>query len=897
MVTTDRGELDAVRADGGLIHIRAVRPEDGPALRALHAQSSDRSIYLRFFSLSRESADRYVDVLLREESSDHRVLVATIGDAIAGTAAYERTAPGAAEVALLVADSYQREGIGTLLLEHLASMARHSGIRQFEAEVLAENGPMIRMLHDLGFNSTSVREFGEVRILFDLEPVQNVINAVDERERAADAASLRSLLAPRSIVVVGGSTRARSVGHEVLRNVLQAGFNGTLHVVNPNHAAVLGVPSVPSALDLPIAPDLAIVAVPADQVPGVIRDCGVRGVRGALILTAGFAESGAVGIQRQNELLAIARSHGMRIIGPNCLGVLNTDPSVRLNATFAPLSAHRGSLALVSQSGALGIAVLSEAYRCGLGIAQFVSIGNKADVSGNDLLLAWETDDRIGVIGLYLESFGNPRKFARIARRVARRKPIIAIKAGRTPAGQRAGQSHTAAAASADSVVDALFRQAGVLRVDSMASMLDAARVLSEQPLPNGPRIAIVGNSGGPEILAADAAAGAGLTVEPLSEDLGRQIRVLVPAVASVANPVDLGAGVHAEHAVEVIRTLLASDEVDAVLAVFTATLVADVGELVASVAAAAATYGKPIVAVEVGGPPRLLGNAGERAVPVFTFPEPAAAALGLAWRYRAICSAEASYPSRPTGVDCPGAREFIRQRLADGAQWLGPRDTARLLVRYGIQLAPQRIVSRAERAVQAATELGYPVVLKTIGAVHKSDSGGVRLGLTSADQVAKAFHELAAANSLSEVLIQPMLGPGTELIVGVTQDEQFGPVLMAGAGGVLTDLIVDRSFRLAPVTDQEALSMLDELRISPLLDGYRNHPVVSREALADLLVRVGALADDLPEVAEVDLNPVICNGDELVVVDAKVRIAAPRTGIDPLLRQLRGPVGVSSPA
>jgi acyl-CoA synthetase (NDP forming)/GNAT superfamily N-acetyltransferase len=897
MVNTGLGEVDAVRADGGLAHIRQICPDDAAAIRALHARSSDRSIYLRFFTVGRGSADHYVETLLREASDDHRGLVAIVGGEIVATAAYERTDPDTAEVALLVEDSYQHEGIGTLLIEHLASVARHCGIHQFEAEVLAENTPMIRVFNDLGFQTSSVRESGELQIVFSLDPAKRLITAIDERERAADVASLRRLLSPRSIAVVGASTRARSVGHEVLRNLKKAHFSGGLYVVNPHHDAVLGIPSVPSAIDLPTAPDLAIIAVPAEQVPEAIRACGARGIGGALLLTAGFGETGAAGMAFQNEVLAIARSFGMRLIGPNCLGVVNTDPAVRLNATFAPLPQRQGPLALVSQSGALGIAVLAAADRCGLGIAQFVSVGNKADVSGNDLLLAWEKDDRVRVIGLYLESFGNPRKFARIARRVAHRKPIIAIKAGRTPAGQRAGQSHTAAAASADSAVDALFRQAGVLRVDTMEGMLDAARVLSQQPLPAGPRIAVVGNSGGPEILAADAAASAKLSVEPLSEKLGSQIRQLVPSVASVANPIDLGAGVHIDAAVEVIRALLASDEVDAVLAVFTPTLVTDVGELLGCVAEMAAQSNKPLVAVEVGGVSRSLAGADKHSVPVFTFPEPAAAALGLAWRYRSTCAVELAEIDRPAEIDAAAAREFINRRLAENVEWLAPQDVARIFIRYGIHLAPQRIVTSKDAAVQAAADLRYPVVMKVVGEVHKSDTGGVRLGVANAEEVAAALCELAAMSSGHEVLIQPVIGPGTELIVGAAQDQQFGPILMVGAGGVLTDLIADRTFRLAPVTSQEASTMLDELRISPLLDGYRGRPVVSRSALVDLLVRVATLIDDLPQVRELDLNPVICNGDELIAVDAKVRIATSEPALDPLVRQLRGPVHISATA
>ena len=519
-------DIDAVRADGGLVHIRPVREGDRKALLALNERASDQSIFYRFFTLSRHAADDYVERLLRPASVEHQALVALVDDELVGVAAFERLSRTSAEIALLVDDNDQHEGIGTLLIEHLASIARRHRIQRFVAEVLAENAAMIRVIRNLGFATESRLEYGVVRLTFDLEASARVVAAIDDRERVADAASLRPLLAPQSVAVIGASARPKSVGHEVLRNILASGFTGTVNAVNPKHDTVLGIHTVASAHDLPVAPDLAVVAVPAASVLDVVHECGECGARGIVLLSSGFGETGAAGEAMQHEVVAAARRHGMRVIGPNCLGVINTDPDVSLNATFASVSVNPGHLGLVSQSGALGIAVLLAAKRCGLGVSQFVSVGNKADISGNDLLLAWERDERTSVIALYLESFGNPRKFSRIARRVSRHKPIIAIKAGRSASGQRAGQSHTAAAASSDAVVGAMFAQAGVLRVDTMEEMLDVARVLSDQPLAAGPRLAIVGNSGGPGILAADAAEAAGLTVvELVREDAGRPAR------------------------------------------------------------------------------------------------------------------------------------------------------------------------------------------------------------------------------------------------------------------------------------------------------------------------------------------------------------------------------------
>ena len=882
--------IDVVRADGGLVHIRPVQDGDREALLALNARVSDRSIYHRFFILSRHAADLYVDRLLRPVSSEHQALLAFIGAELVGVAAFERLDTTSAEFALLIEDRDQHEGIGTLLIEHLASIARHAGVHRFVADVLAENTAVIRMIRDLGFDITTERERDVVGLSFDLDLTPRVVAAIDDREREADRASMRPLLAPRSVAVIGAGARPRSVGHEVLRNILDGGFTGAVHVVNPKHDRVLGVPSVPSPLELPVAVDLAVVAVPAASVLEVVRACGERGTRGVLLLTAGFGETGDAGKTLQHEVLATARRYGMRLIGPNCLGLVNTDPAVRLNATFAPLSMRPGTLGLVSQSGALGTAVLAAAQRLGPGVAQFVSVGNKADVSGNDLLLAWECDEHTSVIALYLESFGNPRKFAHIARRVSRSTPIIAIKAGRSAAGQRAGRSHTAAAASSDSVVDALFIQSGVLRVDRMEQMLDVARLLSDQPVPAGRSVAIVGNSGGPGILAADAAEAAGLVVVELDDATSKLIRHAVGSAASCRNPVDLGAAAQPGEAGEAVRILLDAPEVDAVLTVFTETLVADPDEVMTAVVTATVTSGKPVAATQVGGDARSVAVPGtNRAVPVFAFPEPAATAMGFACRYEQIRSAPLGEAARLHPVDAEGARSLVADRLAVDAGWLGPEDAARLLIRYGISMCPQRVVADTDAAVRAAAEFGYPVAVKLAGGVvHKTDVGGVRLGVGDETALREAFAAVRAAGSASDVLIQPMVAAGTELIAGAVQDAQFGPVIMLGAGGVLADMIADRQFRLAPVSVEDAEEMIAGLRTAPLLDGYRGRQKVSRRALRTLLLQLAALADDLPEVAELDLNPIICRGDQLLVVDAKIRIAPSPPTPDPMLRQLR---------
>jgi acetyl coenzyme A synthetase (ADP forming)-like protein len=882
-------DADAVRADGGLVHLRGVVPNDLAALRRLFAGASDESFFLRFFGTGRRVGDQYAERLVRPSNDSHRALVATVDNVIIGVAEYERVDGASAEVALLVADEHHGQGIGTLLLEHLIALARSAGIGSFVAEVLGDNTAMLRVLKDLGLPVETSYESGAAHVAFPLTGDDRFLEAVDERDRAADVASLRSVLAPRSIAVIGASPRIGSVGREVLRNILIGGYTGTVFAVNPNHRSVLAVATVPSVELLPVPVDLAVVAVGAERVPEVVRRCGQRGVRAVLVLTSGFSELGERGRALQAEITRECRQHGMRLVGPNCLGVMNTNAMVRLNATFASLPAQPGGLALASQSGALGIAVVGAAIRSGLGISQFISVGNKADVSSNDLLLAWERDDRVRCIGLYLESLGNPRKFARIARRVAQRTPIVAIKAGRSPAGRRAGQSHTAAAAAADEVVNALFDQAGVLRVSTIEQLLDASRLFCEQPPATGTRIAIIGNAGGPGILAADAATAAGLDVVDFSADTTQQLRQIAPGAASLSNPVDLGATASPEHFAAALGVAIEAGEVDLVMAVFIETSVVDPEAMMTALADAAAESDKPVVTTWVGAASRSIPLAQHRAMPVFSFPEPAAAALGLVARHAALRVAPPR-PERPAGLDPAQAGGLVGRALGDsGGRWITAGEAAGILAAYGIDVVPYRVVRSADGAAAAANELGYPVVVKLAGAgLHKSELGGVRVGLADAASVREAVTSLLLLGSAEAgILVQHQAPTGVEVIVGAMQHDQFGPLVMVGAGGALADLLADRTFRLAPLARQTAHAMMSELRTAALLDGFRGGPRVSRDALAELLVRVAALAHDLPGVAELDLNPVICRGDQLQVVDVRLRVVPARPESDPWLRRL----------
>ncbi len=888
--TRGDGGVDAVCADGRLVHLRPVRPQDAQPLRDLHAHLDDRSFYYRFFGVSRTVVDAYIRRALRPAGPDHRALTAWIGDRLVGMAGFERVDHDTAEVAIVVADDHHAQGIGTLLLEHLAALARRDGVLRFVADVLAENALVLKLVRDSGFRVSSHASRGAEQLVIDLTVTERSAESALDRELAADRETLRPLLSPRSVAVVGVSARPDSVGHQVLRNIVEAGFTGRVDAVNPTRPSVLGMRCAASVLDLPAPPDLAVIAVPADQVAGVVHDCGRAGVRGALVLAAGFGELGPDGARRQADVLTDARAGGIRLIGPNCLGLVNTDPAVRLNATFVRLPMRPGRLALVSQSGALGVAVIEAADRLGLGVAQFVSVGNKADVDMDDLVLAWLADDRVDAIALYAESFGQPRRFARFARRVARTKPVIALKAGRSAAGRRAGVSHTAAAAAADDVVDALFHQAGVLRVDTTDQLLDVSRVLLEQPAPAGDRVLIVGNAGGPAILAADAAARAGLQVVELPEDVMAAIRQEVPSAASCRNPVDLGSGVAAERFGAAVRVAAGSAAADAVLVVFVETAVFEPDLMLTAIARAAAPAGRPLVITRVGADPGLVDVPGLRSrVPVFTFPEQAVGALALAARYGRIRrEAAAAAPARPAGADRDRVSAVLARAALSAGGWLATDDVADVLRGYGLTVPRQLAVADADCAVAAATDLGFPVAVKlAAGDLHKSEIGGVRIGLGDEAAVRQAFRDVSDAAPGRPVMVQEMVPPGVELIVGGLQDARFGPLVMVGMGGTLTQLLADRVFRLAPVTVDEAAEMVSGLRMGALLDGFRGAEPVDRAAVTDLVTRIAWLVEDFPRIAELDLNPVIGHGNRLTVVDARIRVAEPPVRPDPTARQL----------
>jgi acyl-CoA synthetase (NDP forming)/GNAT superfamily N-acetyltransferase len=882
--------IDALLMDGRIVHVRPVSQRDTEALSALYTRASPRSRYLRFFSAG-VSLDREVQRIVAR-SDDHVALVAEHDGLALGVASYEILNGAQAEIAILVDDAWQGEGIGSLLIEHLAAVARRAGIQELVGDVLASNVTMLRASASLapGIARQHDEDPSVVRIHIPTQPDERALAAAGARDRTAEHNSLRPLLAPTSLAVIGVSRSQSGIGYEILHGVLAGGFTGRTYPVNPHAKTIHGLDCYPTVGAIPERVDLAVVAVPASSVPQIIEECGAAHVGAAVVLSAGFGETGSSGAASESQLLASARRHDIRVVGPNCIGLINTDPFVRLNATFAPNGPTAGHLAVATQSGAVGVAILDSAERSGVGISTFVSLGNKIDVSTNDLLSYWYDDLTTKAVALYVESFGNPRRFTWLARALSTRKPILAVKSGRSTAGSWAGTSHTAAAAAPDVAVDTLFRQAGVLRMDTLGELLDAARLLTEQPSPAGDRVGIVGNAGGLNILAADAAEAAGLQVVELSAALQQQVADLAPHEAGVANPVDLGADAPPATIGRAIRALGSSGDVDALVVTLVATRTNDLPGALAALAEAADDQPQlPIVAVVVGGDTPL--KLGRRNLPVYELPEDAVRSLGHACRYaRWRRQPTGSKPVIP-GIDREAAQRIVAAALADGAGWQPVDVTHALMACYGVPLLETRLATSVDSAEKTARELGFPIVMKATrpGLVHKGELGGVQLGLPDEAAVRQAY--LTLAGSLDEakpkVALQRMVPTGVELVVGVAHDALFGSLVMVGLGGVHTDLLGDRSFRSLPLTDRDAGAMWRELSAAPLLTGYRGTPAMDTDALEQLLLRVAQLAEDFPEVSELDLNPVVAIPARVAALDVKLKLQPAEDEPDPYLRSL----------
>jgi acetyl coenzyme A synthetase (ADP forming)-like protein len=823
-----------------------------------------------------------------------RALVAELGPqpgkpgGIVALANYVRLRdPHRAEMAIVVDDAQHGRGIGTALFEALSAEARREGIERFLAVVMAGNGRMLQLLQTLGFKVSRAFDGGVVEADVELRPDPAYVARADERMHVAATASLAPLFTARTVAVVGASRARGSIGHELFRNLLASGFDGTVYPVNPNASSVAGVRAYPTVADVPEPVDVVVVCVPGERVLGVAREALDAGARALVVISAGFAEVGAEGRARQDELTRLCRERGVRLVGPNCMGVLVNGPNGTMNATFAPTLPPPGPISFASQSGALGIAILEHARALGIGIASFVSMGNKADLSSNDLLEFWEDDERTRAILLYLESFGNARRFARVARRVGAKKPIIAVKGGRGEAGRRAAASHTAALAGSDVAVDALFRQAGVIRCDTLEELFDVATLVANQPLPAGNRVGVITNAGGLGILCADACEANGLTLPPLSEETQRQLRGLLPAEASVGNPVDMLASGSAEAYGRVLELVRADPSVDAVIVLFIPPLVTQAEDVArALVAAGCGVPPKPVLTCFVGaqGTPEALRGACQ--IPSYAFPEGAARALGDVAAYAAWLRRPAGEIPAFADVDAEAARAVVANALARGDHpWLTPEEVSALLRAYRIP-TPTSIVARSpEEAAEAARAIGGPVALKLVSSTvtHKSDVGGVKLGIETPEAAAAAYRAIAAslaarglAEAMEGALVQPMLTDGVECLVGVVTDPTFGPLIGFGLGGVLAEAIGDVAFRVHPLTDVDADQLLGSVKAAKLLAGYRGAPPADLPAMRELLLRVSRLVEDVPEIVEMDLNPVIARpaGQGALALDARVRLA-----------------------
>jgi len=870
-------EADVVLRTGRTLRIRPLRKGDEGALREFFGGLSEDALHSRFFDL------RSVDAAMQSapvdlDYDDAFGLVGEVNGAIAGVAHYFRLHHHRerAEVAFTIADRHQGCGVGTRLLERLADVARAHGITRFEAEVLASNGAMLAVFQSSGFETTVGSSHGVVLVTLDLSETVTFVEHNAARAQTAASASMKPIFEPRSIAVIGAGRTRGNLGGEILRN-LRGRFRGELYAVNPNAVEIDDVRSYPSVSAIGADVDLAVIAVPAARVERVIDDCVAARVPAVVVISAGFGETGEPGRELERRILEKARAAGMRMVGPNCMGVINTDPAVAMQATFASVDPSRGNIAMSSQSGAIGLAVLDYARTQNVGFSSFISVGNKADVSGNDLIQYWAEDPATDVMLLYLESFGNPRKFAEIARRVSKQKPIVAVKAGRSAAGARAAQSHTGALASSDAIVADLFRQAGVIRTDTLEEMFDVGSLLSQQPLPAGRRVGIITNAGGAGILAADACEAKGLQLPALSAESASKLREFLPAAASVNNPVDMIASASADDYRRTVETLLDDDGFDALLVIYIPVLPTDADAVAAALRdVGGRSKGRTMLATYMGahGAPQVLCP-----IPAFGFPERAVAALAHAVSY-------AEWRRRPIGtvpsfsdLDEAAARGAIQSALAGGGGWLDPIETSSLLAAVGVAVPASVVVHSADDAMDAAMRIGGKVVVKALGPslLHKTEAGAVRLNLDECGAAA-AYCDLDGrlGEAMTGALVQQMVADGVEVMIGITDDPTFGHVVAYGAGGTLIELLRDVTFRLHPLSDAMVDAMVDEARITKLVRGFRGAKPGDVTALKDALLRISALLTICPEIRELDINPLKVLERGVIALDARVRVEPP---------------------
>ncbi|MDT0187200.1 GNAT family N-acetyltransferase [Microbacterium sp. ARD31] len=862
-------EADVLLRDGRTAHIRPMQPADRELLVEFYSRVSDQSKYYRFFSPMPELSERDLDRFTHVDHRDRVALILLVAGQMIAVGRYDTIRPGYAEVAFLVEDKHQGRGIGQLLLEHLAQAGRERGVEEFVAEVLPDNQAMIHTFRDAGYQVKSAFEDGVMELVFRIDPTDTAIGVMEQREHRAEYASIERFLTPRSVAVIGASRRQDTIGHLLVRNLVLGDFTGRVHVVNPSADAVGGMPAWKSVAEIPGDVDVAIVAVPAESVQDVVLDCAAKGVHGLVVISSGFAETGEEGRMRQRRLVGLSRSYGLRLIGPNALGVINTDPDVSLNASLSSVMPPRGRAGFFCQSGALGSAILEKVQNRGLGLTTFVSAGNRADVSGNDLLQYWEEDDATEVVLLYLESIGNPRKFSRICRRVSRRKPIVAVRSGRSSQGVPMGHAVRKIGAPPEAV-DAMFRQAGIIQVESLEEMFDVAQLLAHQPLPRGRRVAIVGNSDALGLLAADAANSVGLVVN---------------------KQVALGAEATAEDFEDALDGAIDDPEVDAVVAIFIPPLNVDgAREDVANVLAAVGEQSdKPIVSTFLGteGVPELLrvpdvagSSAGRGSVPSYPAVEAAVRALARVVEYAVWLRFPQAAPLEPASSERDKARHLVNELLMRHPEGrdLDFEEQHRLLGAYGIDLWDTYAVESLDEAVTAGEALGWDVVLKAT-ADHlrdRPDLAHVWRNIDSAEEMKDAWSSLNRVITDPDkagFVVQRNAPPGVPVTINTMEDPLFGPVISFGVSGPLTELLGDRSYRIPPLAEHDAQDMVREIKASPLLFGYRGSEIVDVEEVERLVRQVAQLQHDLPQVRALQLPLVLAGAEGATVLGASVRV------------------------
>jgi acetyl coenzyme A synthetase (ADP forming)-like protein len=886
-------DIDVVLRDGSSVRIKAAQTTDEAGILAFLKGLSDESRRLRF-SAKTVDLEATARVWSGVEDCQDCCVLAVHGGEVVGQASYERIATDRAEVGFTVADSFQGRGLGTLLLKRLAEAADADGVAVFEADVLAENNKMLELFRESGFSITMKSEPGKIRIQFATSFTPEARARFEAREQIAAMNAVRGMLAPRSVAVIGAGRKRGSIGGEVFHNLMDGGFNGPVYPVNPGAEVVQSVHAYKSILDIPGPVDLAVIVVPAKLVMTAAKECAQKGVHGMVVITAGFAETGPAGREMQQEMMGIAREHGMRVIGPNCMGVINTHDDIRMNATFSPNAPMQGNVGFLSQSGALGLAVIEYANSLSLGLSTFISVGNKADLSGNDFIQYWADDPATDVIALYLESIGNPRKFARITRHVGRQKPILVVKSGRSSAGARATSSHTGALLGASDVtVDALFKQAGVIRTDTLGEFFDVATLLANQPRPKGNRVAILTNGGGPGILCADACEADGLVVPQVPDEIKAKLAEFLPPEAGLNNPVDMIAAAPPESFRKALKILAEWDGIDAIIILYVPVLVTNPESIAGGVREAALDLPReiPLLAVFLSseGTPATLRTKG-LSIPSYPFPEDAARALAHAVRYGIWAETPEGVVPQYKDIRTSEGKALIADVLAslqdagdETSRWLLPDEVAKLLDSYGVPMATWRLATTPEEAGAAAEAIGGKVALKGVAPklIHKTEAKAVVLNLEGAAEVKQQAVEMAAriaaqGTKVEKFFVQQMVpSGGIEMLVGVVHDKLFGPVVACGAGGTAVEVLKDVKVRITPLTDRDAHEMVTSLRTFPLLDGFRGAPKCDVAGLEELLLRVAAMVEQHPEIAEMDCNPVIVRPEGAVIVDARIRIEA----------------------